>query len=183
MLDKQELSDASKFLSYVLRHRPDEIGISLDAEGWADIDQLITGAARVGRALDLQTIQRIVANPEKRRFALSDNGRRIRALQGHSIAAVSLGYAETPPLAVLYHGTASHFLPGIGAEGLVPGQRQFVHLSEDAKTASRVGRRHGTPVVLIVDAQTMHAKGYAFYRADNGVWLTKQVPAEFISPI
>jgi putative RNA 2'-phosphotransferase len=127
-------------------------------------------------ALDRATLDRVVGENDKQRFALSADGRRIRASQGHSVA-VELGLEPREPPAVLFHGTADRNLDSIRAEGLRPGRRTHVHLSADEATATAVGRRHGRPVVLRVHAGRMHAAGHAFYRSDNGVWLTARVPA------
>jgi putative RNA 2'-phosphotransferase len=174
-------AETSKFLSFVLRHEPDAIGLSLDREGWASIDALIAGAARVGRELNLSLIREVVETNDKRRFAISDDGLRIRAVQGHSTHAVSIAFAQVTPPDWLYHGTATRFLASILREGLMPGERQHVHLSEDVTTARAVGARYGTPVVLRVAAMRMHTEGFTFFRAENGVWLTGNVPAFFIS--
>ncbi len=179
-MDKH-LVDTSKFLSYVLRHEPQSIGIQLDREGWTDIDALITAASRAGRRLDTALIHAVVADNDKRRFALSNDGQRIRAVQGHSSADVAIAYAPRVPPAVLYHGTARRFLDAILTEGLRHGQRHHVHLSADVITATSVGRRHGSPVVLQVDALRMHEQGHLFYQADNGVWLTEHVPVSFLA--
>lgn len=170
----------SKFLSYVLRHEPQSIGLTLDSEGWADLDALIDGARASGQQLDRALIQAVVASNDKKRFALSDDGKRIRAVQGHSTQAVAIAYEARTPPAMLYHGTATRFLASILAEGLRPGQRHHVHLSENLATATEVGRRYGEPVILGVDADAMHAHGFAFFQADNGGWLTEQVPVAFL---
>jgi len=172
--------EISKFLSYVLRHAPESIGLSLDANGWAEVEELLAKARKAGRGIDLATLQEVVAQNDKRRFTLSEDGRRIRAAQGHSIAVdLALAPSEPPPL--LYHGTATRNLDAILAEGLKPGRRQQVHLSLDPETALKVGQRHGKPTVLTVDAAAMHRDGYALFRADNGVWLTDSVPARYLS--
>lgn len=181
MNESKLLVDTSKFLSYVLRHEPHAIGLSVDREGWADVAALIAAAARHGRRLDRALIERVVATNEKKRFALSHDGARIRAVQGHSTDAVSMTFEERTPPAVLYHGTATRFLESIYMHGLVPGSRHHVHLSEDAATATSVGQRYGKPVVLTVAAGQMHAQGFKFYQAQNGVWLTPAVPAQFLS--
>lgn len=172
------LVSASKFLSLVLRHQPDAIGLSLDAEGWADIDALIR-LAEERKPLTRALIEAVVENNNKQRFAISDDGQRIRARQGHSID-VDLGFAPVTPPAHLYHGTATRFVESIRREGLVKRSRQHVHLSADADTATNVGARHGTPAILVVHAAEMVAAGHAFYRSENGVWLTDAVPADFI---
>jgi putative RNA 2'-phosphotransferase len=170
---------ASKFLSLVLRHKPEHIGITLDAAGWVGVDELLAAAQRSGLALDRATLERVVADNDKRRFAFSDDGARIRASQGHSVA-VELGLEPQAPPGVLFHGTAARFLDSIRREGLKPGSRTHVHLSADEATAVEVGRRHGKPAVLRVDACAMHRGGHAFVRSENGVWLTEAVPAAYI---
>ncbi|MBG4768669.1 RNA 2'-phosphotransferase [Pseudomonas aeruginosa] len=179
-MDRKTLDDTSKFLSYVLRHQPEAIGLTLDGEGWADIDALIAGAARDGRALDRVLLGAVVENNDKKRFALSADGQRIRAVQGHSHAAVAIAYAPAVPPAVLYHGTARRFLDSIRERGLVPGSRHHVHLSARRATALEVGRRYGSPVLLEIDARDMHLAGHLFHQAENGVWLTERVPVRFI---
>ena len=169
----------SKFLSLVLRHEPQRIGLVLDAQGWADIDAVIACAGEHGMALTREEILRIVATSDKQRFALDSSGRRIRANQGHSID-IELGLEPREPPPVLFHGTAEASVAAIRAEGLKPGRRHHVHLSRDAATATAVGRRHGWPVVLRVAAGRMWSTGYAFFLSDNGVWLAAAVPAEFI---
>lgn len=175
----QSLARTSKFLSLVLRHRPEHIGIALDSAGWVDVDELLAAAGRSGFALDRATLERVVADNDKRRFAFSDDGARIRASQGHSVA-VELGLEPQAPPDVLFHGTATRFLDSIRREGLSPGSRTHVHLSEDEATAVEVGRRHGKPAVLRIDAGGMHRDGHAFVRSENGVWLTPAVPAGYI---
>lgn len=169
----------SKFLSSVLRHRPDEIGIELDAQGWVAIDALLKGAAASGTRISRNELDEVVLNNSKQRFAISDDGTRIRASQGHS-TEVDLGYAASAPPARLYHGTASRNLEAIRAQGLLKGNRHHVHLSLDVATATQVGARHGRPVVLIIRSAEMAAAGHEFFLSANGVWLTDNVPAEFI---
>ena len=174
-----DLVKVSKFLSLVLRHKPEEIGLTLDENGWADADELIRLANRRGRPLDRPLLERVVAENDKKRFAFSDDGRRIRASQGHSVE-VDLALDPAEPPALLYHGTASRFVASIRAEGLIAGRRQHVHLSRDVPTATRVGQRHGKPVVLAVRAREMAAVGHPFYLSANGVWLTERVPLEYL---
>ncbi|MFJ3461721.1 RNA 2'-phosphotransferase [Achromobacter spanius] len=173
--------EVSKFLSYVLRHEPHAIGLTLDREGWADIESLIACAQQSGRSLDVALIRDIVDSNDKKRFALSEDGRRIRAVQGHSTDTVALQHEPLQPPEFLHHGTATRFLDSIMADGLRPGGRHHVHLSADISTATAVGKRYGTPVVLRIDALRMHQQGFVFFQADNGVWLTERVPAEFLS--
>jgi len=168
----------SKFLSLVLRHKPDEIGLSLDENGWADVEELIRRCVAHGMPLTRALLDRVVAESDKKRFAFSDDGR-IRASQGHSVE-VDLALTPTDPPEFLYHGTAVHFLDSIRADGLIAGKRRHVHLSRDEATAAAVGRRHGRVVVLVVRARDMHAAGHAFYLSANGVWLADRVPVEFL---
>jgi putative RNA 2'-phosphotransferase len=169
----------SKFLSLVLRHEPGRIGLVLDPEGWADIDALIERAAAHGMALTRELVAQVVATSDKQRFAIDATGTRIRANQGHSID-VDLGLAPAEPPPILFHGTAATSLAAIRTGGLKPGQRRHVHLSVDAATATKVGQRHGKPVVLRVYSGRLWATGAKFYRAANGVWLTDAVPAGYI---
>lgn len=171
--------ETSKFLSYVLRHAPESIGITLDPQGWVAVDALLEAANRAGRVLDRATLVEVVATNDKRRFTLSPDGQRIRAAQGHSVE-VGLGLEPCEPPPVLFHGTADRNLAAIAAEGLKPGSRQQVHLSADAETARRVGQRHGRPAVITVSAARMREAGFPFYRADNGVWLVDAVPPAFL---
>jgi putative RNA 2'-phosphotransferase len=163
-----------------LRHAPGEIGLTLDAQGWANLDDLMKCAARHGTQLTLPLIRDVVASNDKQRFALDEAGQRIRANQGHSVN-VDLGLAPQTPPEVLYHGTASRFVEQIRQHGLRPQSRQQVHLSAERATAAAVGSRHGKPVVLLVRAGDMARQGCKFYCADNGVWLADEVPAEFIN--
>lgn len=170
----------SKFLSLVLRHAPERIGIELDAQGWTDVDELIAKANAAGVALDRATLQEIVATSDKQRFTLSADGARIRAAQGHSVE-VDLDLPPSIPPAVLFHGTARTNIDAILAEGLKPGKRQHVHLSPNEETARRVGMRHGSPVIFQVDTARMHADGLVFWQADNGVWLTDAVAPTYLA--
>ena len=128
----------------------------------------------------LAELEEIVATSDKRRFELSDDGKRIRATQGHSVP-VDLGYEDREPPELLYHGTAERNLGSILAQGLRSGQRHAVHLSTDVKTAIAVGQRYGKPVVLVVQAGRMHLDGHRFQCSSNGVWLTEHVPVEYLS--
>jgi len=174
----KQLSEISKFLSYVLRHQPDAIGITLDLDGWTDIALLITAAAKDGKQLDRDLIQAVVTTSDKKRFAISEDGLRIRAVQGHSTESVDISYVEKVPPEFLYHGTATQFLDSIRKDGLLPGSRQYVHLSQDEQTALAVGQRHGKPVALKIKALLMHEQGFKFFQAENGVWLVNDVPPE-----
>lgn len=177
------LTETSKFLSFVLRHEPQAIGLALDSEGWANMDALIAAATQHGHMLDRVLVEQVVTTSEKKRFAISPDGACIRAVQGHSTSSVAISFKEKIPPEFLYHGTATRFLESIRAQGLLPGSRQYVHLSEDVQTAMAVGQRYGKPVVLKIEALRMHQQGFKFFQAENGVWLVKTVPAEQLRSI
>ncbi|UVL28033.1 RNA 2'-phosphotransferase [Pseudomonas donghuensis] len=179
-MSSKQLNETSKFLSYVLRHEPQAIGLQLDSEGWADIDFLIAGAAKDGRTLDTALIQAVVSSSDKKRFSISDDGQRIRAVQGHSTSNVSLQHIEKEPPEFLYHGTATRFRESIRQQGLIAGSHHHVHLSQDRSTAIAVGQRYGKPVVLKIEALRMYQQGFKLFQAENGVWLTSHVPEKFL---
>jgi putative RNA 2'-phosphotransferase len=170
----------SKFLSFVLRHKPETIGLKLDSNGWISIQELLSKSNEAGTNFDLEDLLHVVETSDKKRFSISANGLNIRAAQGHSVP-VKLGLSPQQPPSVLYHGTATQFIESILREGLKPQNRQHVHLSIDIATARRVGQRHGEAVILKVKTFAMHANGFNFFLADNGVWLTNQIPPEFLS--
>ncbi|MCC6509888.1 MAG: RNA 2'-phosphotransferase [Pirellulaceae bacterium] len=174
------LTTTSKFLSLVLRHQPEVVGMQLDPEGWLPIDELIENANRQGKQLTLELLHEVVASCEKKRFALSEDGLKIRANQGHSVPDVELNLEPLAPPSVLYHGTVAAFLESIGEQGLLKRSRNHVHLSADIETAKKVGARRGKPLILTIRADAMHAAGHAFYLSANGVWLTEAVPVLFI---
>ena len=169
----------SKFLSYVLRHRPDEIGLTLDANGWALISELIERSELAKVCLTEELIRQIVRESDKQRFALSEDGTRIRANQGHSIE-VDLALQPRQPPEILFHGTATRFLDAIRREGLKPMSRQHVHLSPDEPTAINVGQRHGKPVILRIKSGEMWRAGRVFFLSANGVRLTEHVEPAFL---
>ena len=177
------LTRTSRFLSYILRHHPESVGLTLDSEGWADVAVLLDCAQRHGRPVSRELLQQVVDTNDKKRFTLSDDGCRIRAAQGHSTAQVAIEYAPRTPPVTLYHGTATRFLDAIAAQGLLPGSRHHVHLSADVPSAAKVGSRHGKPAVLAVDAAAMQRDGLKFHLSDNGVWLTDSVPPQYLRPI
>ena len=174
-----QLVRVSKFMSLVLRHDPGKIGLALDASGWAEVDDLLAGAARAGVRIDRETLERVVAENDKQRFAFNADHTRIRASQGHSVS-VDLGLEPRIPPERLYHGTAASSIESIRKTGLHSAKRTHVHLSADEATARSVGQRHGRPVVLTVAAGRMHRDGRQFFRSENGVWLTDAVPVEYI---
>jgi putative RNA 2'-phosphotransferase len=174
-----QLISISKFISLVLRHQPHKYGLALDEHGWAQIDDLIDAAERAGVPLTHALLEEVVAHNDKQRFAISDDGRAIRARQGHSLS-IDLGLVALEPPPQLYHGTAERFLASIRGQGLLRRSRQHVHLSPDAATALKVGQRHGKPIVLTVQSGAMHADGYRFYRSENGVWLVDSVAVAYL---
>ena len=176
---KNDQVETSKFLSYILRHRPGEIGIVLDGSGWASVNELIQKANVAGKSLTRELIGRVVANNDKKRFSLSSDGSKIRANQGHSVH-VDLKLREVIPPDKLYHGTATRFMNSIEKKGLMPGSRHHVHLSCDVVAATKVGRRHGKPIVLLINAKQMTEDGHKFYLSENGVWLTDSVSFKYI---
>jgi len=174
-MENKKLKQISKFLSLLLRHKPETIGLKLDENGWAEIDELIEKSKNM--TLTRALIESVVEQNDKQRFIIEGN--RIRVNQGHSISVDLELKAVTPP-EVLYHGTATRFLDSIMQIGLTKQKRQHVHLSKEIETATRVGMRHGKVVILEVDAKRMHEEGYLFYLSENGVWLTDVVPKEFL---
>jgi putative RNA 2'-phosphotransferase len=178
MTDKETIR-ASKFLSLILRHEPEQVGLILGEAGWVGVDELLQAVNRHGLALTLDQLKHVVATSDKKRFAFSEDGRRIRASQGHSVE-VDLQYAPQTPPEILYHGTATRFLDGIRKVGLQRMQRHDVHLSAETKVTFQVGGRHGKPVLLTIRAGDMHRAGFAFRCSANGVWLVNRVPPEFI---
>lgn len=181
-MEKERAKRISKYLSLVLRHDPAAAGIALDAEGWVAVEDLLAGAERNGRPFTRDELEEVVQTSDKQRFAFSAARDRIRANQGHSVS-VELGLnPETPP-EVLYHGTVDRFLSSIMSQGLNKRARQHVHLSPDVVTATRVGSRRGKPVILTIAAASMHADGFSFFCSANGVWLTEQVPPQYISQV
>lgn len=172
------LTETSKFLSLILRHKPQVIGISLDENGWADVEELIEGISRT-REFNMEILEEIVRTDNKQRYAFNEDKTLIRANQGHSIPVdVELDIVKPPE--ILWHGTAEKFVPSIEKTGLIPKSRLYVHISGDMQTASQVGTRHGKPVLYKVLAGKMHEDGFVFYRSKNGVWLTKEVPACYL---
>lgn len=169
----------SKFLSLVLRHKPETIQLELDEHGWAQVDELLRRAQAHGIPLTPDTLHTLVETNDKRRFVFSADQQRIRANQGHSVP-VNLQLTASAPPTLLFHGTAVKNIASIQTKGLVKGQRHHVHLSTDRETAKQVGGRYGQPVVLGVNAGEMHLRGFVFFRSENGVWLTDHVPPQYL---
>jgi putative RNA 2'-phosphotransferase len=169
----------SKKMSYLLRHHPDAFGLTLDAQGWCKVADLLQAFKDNGTPLSRELLEEVVATNDKKRFAFNEGGTKIRASQGHSIS-IDLGYTPVEPPEILYHGTAKRHLDAIFQEGLQKRNRHHVHLSPDLDTAINVGQRHGKVVVLKVMAKAMFEQGHAFYRSQNGVWLTEAVKPAFL---
>jgi putative RNA 2'-phosphotransferase len=178
-MNDQRKTKISKFLSLVLRHKPDEIGIQLDEAGWVDVPVLLEAMARHGTTISREDLAEVVATSEKKRFIFSEEGSRIRANQGHSVT-VDLGLQPATPPEILFHGTATRFIDSIRKGGLQKMQRQHVHLCADIDTASDVGERHGKLAMLHIRAGDMQRDGLKFFRSANGVWLTDEVPPQYI---
>ncbi len=172
------LTRTSKFISLILRHKPEEIGITLDEHGWADVQALIEGVNKT-HPLTMDILEEIVRTDEKGRYSFNEDHTLIRANQGHSIP-VDVELKETTPPEILYHGTGEKFITSIDKIGLIPKSRLYVHLSADRETAVNVGKRHGKPVIYRVRAGKMIEDGYPFYLSANGVWLTKEVPIKYL---
>jgi putative RNA 2'-phosphotransferase len=170
----------SKRMSFWLRHQPEDAGLTLTRDGWADVDQLLTAFSQTGVDCSRDQLESVVSTNDKKRFEFSNDGVMIRARQGHSVE-IDLGLEVKTPPDLLYHGTATRFLPSILEEGLNPMKRHHVHLSADASTAINVGSRHGKPVVLIISANTMYQESHEFYQTENGVWLTAYVSPKFLT--
>ena len=176
---RRSATSLSRRLSYVLRHGPHSVGLTLGPGGWVDVDELLAALARGGHRVTRSELEATVRTSDKQRFAFDATGTRIRANQGHSVP-VDLGLQPVEPPAVLYHGTVAKALDQIYADGLMPRSRHHVHLSADVETAAAVGGRRGEPIVLVVDAAGLAATGMPFYRSANGVWLVDAVPARFL---
>jgi putative RNA 2'-phosphotransferase len=178
-MNAEQTKRISKFLSLVLRHQPQLIGLELSPAGWVAIDELLAAAAQHGRRMTREELDEVVRSNDKQRFAISDDGLHIRANQGHSVE-VDLGYTPADPPEVLYHGTTEQFLDSIRRTGLHKRKRHHVHLSLSVETATAVGGRRGKPTILTIRAGAMQAAGHKFFVTPNGVWLTNEVPPEYI---
>lgn len=178
-MTEKEIIKTSKFLSLILRHEPERAGLQLGEAGWVCVDELLQAVNSHGVTLTLDQLKHVVATSDKKRFAFSDDGQRIRASQGHSIE-VDLQYPPQTPPEILYHGTATRFLDGIRQHGLQKMERHDVHLSAETKVTVQVGGRHGKPALLTIRAGDMHRASFVFRCSANGVWLVNHVPPQFI---
>ena len=175
------LNNISKYLSLILRHKPEVIGISLDEHGWANVEELIAGIAK-NHDFNMDLLEEIVRSDEKQRYSFNEDKTLIRANQGHSVP-VDVELEEQVPPDILWHGTGEKYVSAIDTEGLIPKSRLYVHLSKDEGTATKVGSRHGKPVVYHVLAKKMYDDGYKFFTSVNGVWLTKTVPVKYLRKV
>lgn len=173
-----DIIKVSRFISMILRHKPEEIGISLDEHGWADVDELIDGVSE-RYPITMDILEEIVRTDDKQRYSFNEDKTLIRANQGHSIP-VDVELEEVEPPVFLFHGTGEKYIDSIRQDGLIPKSRLYVHLSEDEETATNVGKRHGVPVIYLVRSGAMYKEGFKFYKSKNGVWLTECVPTEFL---
>lgn len=176
------LDTISKFISMILRHKPEAINITLDEHGWANVDELINGIAQQYKGFTMKELEEIVKTDNKQRYSFNEDKTLIRANQGHSIP-VDVELEEQTPPDILYHGTGAKYVSSIDKQGLRPKSRLYVHLSKDTTTAINVGSRHGTPIVYIIDAKQMYKDNYKFYISANGVWLTKEVPIKYMKKL
>jgi putative RNA 2'-phosphotransferase len=178
-MDVKRKTKISKFLSLVLRHKPEEIGLTLEDGGWVQVEKLIKACAAYGKSFTRAELREVVETNDKKRFSFDETGAKIRASQGHSVET-QIEFEEIVPPAALYHGTAEKNLGVIFAEGLKKMARHHVHLSADPETAHAVGKRYGKPVILQVETEKMRDAGFKFYVSANGVWLADAVPPEFL---
>lgn len=179
-MENARLVRTSKFLSKYLRHEPERLGLTLAAGGWVEIEALLAACRAHNFPISRQELEEVVASNDKQRFSFDETGTRIRANQGHSVEVdLQLEPASPPP--VLYHGTGERSVASIEANGLRKMARHHIHLSRDIATATRVGARHGKPIVFVIDAQAMSEAGHVFYLSANGVWLVESVPPEYLS--
>lgn len=174
-MNDKTIKKTSKFLSYILRHNPDKLGLILDEQGWVSVEELLTKLNNVS----MEQLEYVVANNNKKRFAFNEDKTKIRANQGHSIK-IDLAYSPIEPPEFLYHGTATKNITSIQKGGIIKGSRHHVHLSADIDTATNVGQRHGKPIILMVQSKAMYEAGHEFFLSENGVWLTDFVPTAFI---
>lgn len=175
------LKEISKYISLILRHKPETIGIHLDEHGWANVGELLEGIGKT-HTISMEILEEIVRTDEKQRYSFNEDKTLIRANQGHSVP-VDVELEEVAPPEVLYHGTGEKFRASIEQEGLKPKSRLYVHMSADTETARKVGMRHGKPVIFRIQARKMQEDGYIFYKSVNGVWLTNAVPAAYLQVI
>jgi putative RNA 2'-phosphotransferase len=178
-MNEKRRTKISKFLSLILRHKPEEIGLKLDENGWANVNDLLEKSAKANNRFTFEELEEVVTTNDKKRFAFDETKSKIRASQGHSLK-VDVGFEEKTPPEILYHGTAEKNVKAILENGLKKMARHHVHLSSETETARTVGTRYGKPVIFKVDTTAMLAENFRFYVSANGVWLTDEVPPKFL---
>lgn len=177
-----DLNNISKYMSLILRHKPDVIGIELDEHGWANVNDLISGIEKDNHGFNFELLEEIVRSDSKQRYSFNDDKSLIRANQGHSIN-VDVELKEKEPPEYLYHGTGEKYVKSINQDGLIPKSRLYVHLSKDIKTAENVGKRHGKEIIYRINSGRMYRNGYKFYLSENGIWLTKEAPVKYLEMV
>jgi putative RNA 2'-phosphotransferase len=178
-MDDKRRVKISKFLSLILRHQPEVVGLSLEENGWVSVHKLIEACGDYGKSFTFDELREVVETNNKKRFSFNEEGTKIRANQGHSLE-VKIEFEKRTPPKILYHGTAEKNVKGIFAEGLKKMSWHHVHLSADIETARQVGMRYGKPIIFLIDTEKMLAKGFDFYVSANGVWLVETVPPKFL---
>ena len=179
-MNEKQKKTISKFLSLILRHSPETIGLNLDTNGWANVEELLSKSAIHNIPYTKKELEEVVETNDKQRFIFNEDHSQIRANQGHSIRVDLNLQSQTPP-DFLFHGTVEKFMTSIKSEGLKKMSRQHVHLSRDKETAEKVGYRRGQAIILVILSGAMHKDGYDFYLSENGVWLTDNVPVNYIN--
>lgn len=177
-----DLNNISKYMSLILRHKPDVIGIELDEHGWANVNDLISGIEKDNHGFNFELLEEIVRSDSKQRYSFNDDKILIRANQGYSIN-VDVELKEKEPPEYLYHGTGEKYVKSINQDGLIPKSRLYVHLSKDIKTAENVGKRHGKEIIYRINSGRMYRNGYKFYLSENGIWLTKEAPVKYLEMV
>ena len=177
-----DLNNISKYMSLILRHKPDVIGIELDEHGWANVNDLISGIEKDNHGFNFELLEEIVRSDSKQRYSFNDDKSLIRANQGHSVN-VDVELKEKEPPEYLYHGTGEKYVKFINQDGLIPKSRLYVHLSKDIKTAENVGKRHGKEIIYRINSGRMYRNGYKFYLSENGIWLTKEAPVKYLEMV
>ncbi len=181
-MNEKQYTKLSKFLSLILRHQPEVIGLSLNSNGWADVNELISKLTSSGKQIDFETLENVVETDNKKRYRFNDDKSKIRANQGHSLN-IDLGYEPKVPPRILYHGTGQKYEDSILKTGIEKRDRHHVHLSTDIETAKNVGQRHGKPIIFEILAEAMYNDGYEFFVSENGVWLTHNIPVKYLRKI
>ena len=177
-----DLNNISKYMSLILRHKPDVIGIELDEHGWANVNDLISGIEKDNHGFNFELLEEIVRSDSKQRYSFNDDKSLIRANQEHSVN-VDVELKEKEPPEYLYHGTGEKYVKFINQDGLIPKSRLYVHLSKDIKTAENVGKRHGKEIIYRINSGRMYRNGYKFYLSENGIWLTKEASVKYLEMV